>query len=178
MKEEETARFKENPKPTMQELYMGAFKEWLEPQVRTAISEMYRKGYATQSSGFHGGSPDLQTVDGNFTIDSRTEQVLRTLGVEVLRGPDIGVPRNRFITMLRFRASDPSLPSITRQWDALAAALPEKTFPSGIRPICDRAEEFRAQYAPEHPGLDDARERYYQYLDEQRAGDNQREAGA
>jgi hypothetical protein len=79
--------------------------------------------------------------------------------------------------MLSFRASDPWLPSITRQWDALAAALPEKTFPSGIRPICDRAEEFRAQYAPEYPGLDEARELYYQYLDEQLAGADQRKSG-
>lgn len=170
MKEEEAARLNENPKPSEQELYMGAFKEWLEPQVRAAISEMYRKGYATQSSGFHGTRPDFQTVDGNFIIDGRTEQTLRTLGVEVLRGPDIGVPKNRYVTMLRFRASDPSLPSITRQWDALAAALPEKTFPPGIRPICDRAEEFRAQFASQHPSLDGARESYYEYLDKQQAG--------
>jgi hypothetical protein len=54
MKIEEDARLKDNPTPTEEELYMGAFKEWLEPQVRDAIPEMYRKGYGTVSSGFHG----------------------------------------------------------------------------------------------------------------------------
>ena len=48
---------------------MGAFVEWLEPQVRSAILEMNRKGYATQSSGFHGTRCELQMVDGLFTIE-------------------------------------------------------------------------------------------------------------
>ena len=37
-------RLKENPRPTEEELYMAAFKEWLEPQVRAAASEMFKKG--------------------------------------------------------------------------------------------------------------------------------------
>jgi hypothetical protein len=32
MKIEEKVRLKENPTPTQEELYMGAFNEWLEPQ--------------------------------------------------------------------------------------------------------------------------------------------------
>jgi hypothetical protein len=54
MKVEEQIRLKENPKPSEEELHMGAFKEWLEPQVRDAMSMMFKKGYATQSSGFDG----------------------------------------------------------------------------------------------------------------------------
>ena len=50
-------RLKENPASTEEELYMGVFTEWIEPQVRDAIIEMSRKGYATQSSGFHGTKP-------------------------------------------------------------------------------------------------------------------------
>ena len=69
MKTEEDARLKENPTPTEEELYMAAFKEWLEPQVREAIAEMYNKGYATGSSGFHGVQTDFQMADGNFFID-------------------------------------------------------------------------------------------------------------
>jgi hypothetical protein len=166
MKAEEQTRLKENPKPTEQELYMAAFREWLEPQVRAAIPEMYKKGYATQSSGFHGEEPDLQIIDGHFTIDDGTKEVLRQMGVEVLRGADIGVPKNRLITMLRFRAKGPSLQTIKDQWDAVAAALPQKTLPPGVRPICDRAEEFREQFAPGHPSLEAAREKYYEYLRE------------
>lgn len=143
---------------------MGAFSEWLEPQVRSAVSEMYKKSYPTQSSGFHAEQPDLQIIDGHFTIDESTKKVLGKMGVEVLRGADIGVPRNKLITMLRFRSEDPSLTDIKEKWDAIAAALPQKTLPSGLSPIGDRAEEFRQQFAPEHPSLDEMREKYYAYL--------------
>jgi hypothetical protein len=165
MKIEEETRLRENPSPTEDELYMAAFKEWLEPQVRAAIYEMYRKGYATLSSGFHGEEHDLQTIDGYFRIDDATKAVLQQSGVEVLRGADIGVPKNKLITMLRFRATDPSLGAIKNQWDAIAAALPNKSLPAGVRPISDGAEQFRDKYAPEHPGLDEARGRYYEYLE-------------
>ena len=56
---EEEKRLKENPDTEQKKnSTCGAFEEWLEPQVRAAISEMYRKGYATQSSGFHGEEPE------------------------------------------------------------------------------------------------------------------------
>jgi hypothetical protein len=45
-------------------------------QVRDAIIEMYRKGYATQSSGFHGTKPELQMIDGYFSIDEKTKRHL------------------------------------------------------------------------------------------------------
>lgn len=166
MRAEEEARLRENSKPTEEELYMGAFVEWLEPQVRAAVVEMNRKGYATQSSGFHGTDCEIQAIDGLFTIDEETKGVLKQMGVDVWRGAEIGVPENKLITMLRFRAKDPSVDKIKDQWDAVAAVLPKKEHPAGIRTICDRAEEFRLQYAPEHPSLEDARERYFKYLDQ------------
>jgi hypothetical protein len=167
MQIEEDLRLKENPAPTEHEIYMGAFREWLEPQVRCAVEEMYKKGYATQSSGFHGERYELQTVDGNFMIDERTKTVLRKMGVEVLRGADIGLPKNELLTMIRFRAREPYLGKIKDQWDAVAAALPAKSFPPGVRPICDRAEEFREQYAAQHPSLEKTREIYIEYLKKQ-----------
>lgn len=166
MKAEEAVRLRENPKPTEEELYMGAFVEWLEPQVRSAVVEMNRKGYATQSSGFHGTDCEIQAIDGLFTVDAETKDVLKQMGVDVWRGPEIGVPKNKLITMLRFQAKNPSVDKIKDQWDAVAAVLPKKEHPAGIRTICDRAEEFRLQYAPEHPSLEDARERYFKYLDQ------------
>jgi hypothetical protein len=164
MKIEEEIRLKENPRPTEEELYMGAFEEWLEPQVRSAISEMYRKGYATQSSGFHGTECEIQMIDGYFTIDAETKTALQQMGVEVLRGADIGLPKNRLITILRFRAKEPSIAKMKCKWDAAAAVLPEKMLPPGLLPISDGAEEFRLEYAPEHPSLDEAREKQFEYL--------------
>jgi hypothetical protein len=163
MKAEEEVRLRENPKPTEGELYMGAFVEWLEPQVRAAVVEMNRKGYATESSGFHGTECEVQAIDGLFTIDEETKGVLKQMGVDVWRGADIGVPKNKLVTMLRFRAKDPSVDKIKDQWDAVVAALPKKSFPEGILPICDRAEIFREEYAPDHPSLEEARLRYYEY---------------
>ncbi|WP_157083450.1 hypothetical protein [Bradyrhizobium manausense] len=164
MKAEGEARLRENPKPSEEEIYMAAFKEWLEPQVRAAIVQMYRKGYATQSSGFHGTKFELQQIDGLFTVDKDTRTELNGMGVEVLRGVDLGVPDNKLLTVLRFCAKDRSIAKMKEQWDAIAAALPKKALPSGIQPICDRAEMFREEYAPEHASLEAARDRYIQYL--------------
>lgn len=164
MQVEEERRLVENPSPTEEELYMGAFTEWLEPQVRNAIPAMYRQGYATLSSGFHAEEPDIQIIDGFFEIDDDAKVLIQRMGVEVLRGADIGLPKNKYITMLRFRAPRASLAAMKQTWDSVAAALPPKTLPAGIRAICDRAEEFRAQYAPDHPSLEDAREKYIVYL--------------
>jgi hypothetical protein len=164
MQIEEDRRLRENPIPTERELYMGAFLEWLEPQLRCAVEEMYKKGYATQSSGFDGERFELQTIDGNFTIDEKTRMALGEMGVRVLRGADIGLPKNKLLTILRFRAKEPSLDKIRDRWNAVAAALPAKSFPPGVRPICDRAEEFREQYAQQQPSLEKAREMYIEFL--------------
>jgi hypothetical protein len=164
MKVDEKNRLEENPKPTDEELYMGAFKEWLEPQVRDAISMMYKKGYATQSSGFHGTKPEQQSVDGYFTVSKETKSILNAMGIDVLRGADIGIPQNKHITILRFVGTYPSVAALKKQWDALAEALPENKLPEGLRPICDRAEEFRTEFAPEHPSLEEARMAYDEYV--------------
>ncbi len=164
MKNEERARLTHNPQPTEDELFMGAFKEWLEPQLRDAVSVMYKKGYTTESSGFHGSKTEQQTVDGYFEIDKETKDRLNAMGVEVLRGPDIGLPKNTHITMLSFKGSEPSIAALKKQWDALVAVLPQKEWPAGLRPTCDRAEEFRAQFAPEHPSLEQARRDHHAYI--------------
>ena len=164
MKVGEAKRLKENPTPTEEELRMGVFRESLEPQVRTAVTEMFRKGYATQSSGFHGSAYEMQMVDGWFTIDPATKEKLSQIGVEVLRGADIGLPKNKIVGILRFRARRPEIEEITAQWDAVAALLPAKTLPEGVRPISDRAEEFREEFAPGHPSFEEERSKYLSYI--------------
>jgi hypothetical protein len=86
------------------------------------------------------------------------------MGLEVLRGADIGLPKNKLITIIRFRAIAPSISRMADQWGAVVDALPKKLFPSGIRPICDRAEEFRKEYASSRPCLNEARKIYFEYL--------------
>ena len=125
---------------------------------------MYKKGYATQSSGFQGDSPEVQIVDGYFVIDPKTKTILQNMGVQVLRGADIGVPQNKLITMLRFRADRPSLAKLKQRWDEIAAALPGKSLPPGVRAICDRADEFREKFSPTIPSLEAARNAYLDYV--------------
>ncbi|MEK9180459.1 MAG: hypothetical protein AAB897_03545 [Patescibacteria group bacterium] len=166
MAEELQKRLKENPKPTEEELHSAAFNEWIEPQMRDAVAEMYRKGYATQSSGFYGDHNEIQAVDGYFFIDDETKRKIGALGAEVLDGAGLGLPMNKLIRQIRFYPKDTDMTSMKEKWDAIAAALPQQEGPTAI---CDRAEEFREEYAPDHPSLENERAEYFEAL-RKRAG--------
>ena len=47
IEKETEERIKNNPKPSEEEILAGAFREMIEPQVRNALFEMYKKGYGT-----------------------------------------------------------------------------------------------------------------------------------
>jgi len=47
-------RKRENPKATEEELSIGIYLEYIEPQVRDAVRQMRKKGYSTYESGFYG----------------------------------------------------------------------------------------------------------------------------
>lgn len=47
-------RLAENPVPTEEELRVGTYREFLEPQIRDAIFVFNNKGYYTIDSGYHG----------------------------------------------------------------------------------------------------------------------------
>ena len=153
-------RLEENPKPTVEELRMAAFKEWIEPQVREAAREMYRKGYGTMSSGFYGDHHEFQAVDGYFLVDDATKKKLQAMGVDVLTGPELGL-ENKLITQLRFRPKSVSMTEMQDMWEKIAALLPEK---KEFNPICTRAEEFREEYAPGHPSFEADIDRYLEQL--------------
>ena len=53
MWEQVKERKNQNPTPTQEELEMGCYIESIEPQVRAAVLNLRRKGYATYESGFH-----------------------------------------------------------------------------------------------------------------------------
>lgn len=160
MEKEIGLRLERNPHPTDEELRMAAFMEWIEPQVREAAREMYRKGYGTMSSGFYGDHHEFQAVDGYFGVDDATKEKLRSMGVEVLTGPELGL-QNKLITQLRFKPKGANMDGLKDMWDKIAELLPEK---KGYNPICTRAEEFREQYASDHPSLEDDIDKYLSQL--------------
>lgn len=71
-------RLIKNPNPTEDELHMAAFIEWLEPQVKDAIVTMFKKGYASKSSGFYGNNNEFQAIDGYFVIDNDTKKKINS----------------------------------------------------------------------------------------------------
>ena len=161
MEKELQARLEKNPKPSEEELRAAAFREWLEPQVRDAIAEMYRKGYATQSSGFYGDHNEIQAIDGYFSVDDDTKKKIEALGAEVLDGVALGLPMNELIRQIRFSPKSADIKEMKEKWDAIAAVLPQQ---KGPKAVCDRAEEFRAQYAPGHANFEKERAEYFAAL--------------
>ena len=161
MNKEIEERLEREPRPSEEELRAAAFTEWLEPQVRGAVGEMYRKGYGTASSGFYGEQNDLQAIDGYFSVDDDTRKKIEALGAQILDGSGMGLPMNKLIRQIRFQPNNADLQKIKEKWDAIAAVLPQRDGPPAI---CDRAEEFREEYAPEHPSLEEARQKYFDFL--------------
>lgn len=161
MDEEIKKRLETNPNPTEEEVRAGAFNEWIEPQAREAVFEMLKKGYGTQSSGFYGEHNEFQAVDGYFTVDDESIKTLKEMDIHVLRGPELGLPQNKLITQIRFYPKEADLQKIKGQWDDIAITLPKKDGPPGI---CDRVEEFREEYAPNHPSLEQDRKTYFEKI--------------
>lgn len=155
--EVETAkRIRDNPKPTDEEIQAGAFREMIEPQVRDALFEFYRKGYATESSGFGGDYGETQSLDGYFEIDEETKRKIEALGARVLKGKDIGQPGwGEHYTFIQFKPINPDLNGIKSIWDKIAAILPQKNEPAPPS-ISGGSEDFRKQYASDRPDIEKA----------------------
>lgn len=142
--EKETAeRTEQNPTPTGQEVFAGAFREMLEPHVRDTVFRMREKGYATASSGFGGENGEIQAVDGYFAIDPDTERFLRRYGVSVVRDQGFG----KGYTFLEFHSDVPDLIELKRRWNHLAELLPDKKLAAEPN-ISGASEEFLERYAP------------------------------
>ena len=161
MKKEIQERLKNNPKPTEEELRAAAFKEWIEPQVRDAALEMNKKGYSTSSSGFYGWNNEFQAIDGYFSIDDETKKKVEALGAQVLGGAEMGLPMNKVIKQIRFYPKEADITSMKEKWDNIVAILPQREGPPAI---CDRADDFREEYAPEHQSFEEERKQYFDSL--------------
>jgi hypothetical protein len=140
-------RISENPNPTEEEIMAGAFREMIEPQVRDALFEFYRKGYSTESSGFGGKYGEIQAIDGYFEIDEQIKRGIEALDAKVLKGKDIGLPgQSESYTYIQFYPQEPDLNKIKEKWDAIAALLPQREKPAQPS-ISGGSEDFRKQYA-------------------------------
>lgn len=77
-----------HPRPaTEQEYELGAYAEFLEPQVRDAVFTMSEKGYKTFQSGFKENNPTEQFMDvynKNVEIPTRLQEQMSAMGVEVV----------------------------------------------------------------------------------------------
>ena len=149
-------RMKNNPTPTQEELYVGAFREMIEPQVCDALFEFNRKGYVTESSGFGGENGEIQFMDGYFEIDPKTKIALQLMGVEVLKDRDLGWPgggKRDGYTYVRFYLSNPILKELKATWDTIAATLPDLMTP--LQPsVSGGSEDFRKQFASDRTGVE------------------------
>ena len=135
-----------NPIPTEEELHVGAFQEQLEPQVRDAVFEFYRKGYPTYASGFT--STEFQEMDGFYSLNDESVSKLAALGVTVYKGWLSRQPpktEETIHTALHFRPVSADLASIKEQWDAIAATLPD----CGQLTRASGTKNFTLKYAPE-----------------------------
>lgn len=147
MEEEIAERIRSNPQPSEDELLAGAFREMIEPQVRDALFECYRKGYTTESSGFGGEFGEIQQIDGYFEIEEETKRKIEGLGAKVLKGKDFGEPGwGDHYTFIRFKPNKPELSVTKATWDAIVAALPQRS-ESAQPSISGGSEDFRKEYA-------------------------------
>ena len=153
MEKELERRLKKNPQPTKEEVLIGAFKEMIEPQVRDAVFECFRKGYPTESSGFGGEFGEWQSLDGYFEIDEETKNKIEALGAKVLKGNEVGLPGHYNYTYIRFEPSKADIREIKAKWDSIVALLPPKN--EEPRPsISGGAEDFRRKFAPEYEDIE------------------------
>lgn len=153
--EKETAeRIKNNPVPAEEEIMVGAFREMLEPQIRDAVFEFFKKGYATESSGFRGDIGDEQSMDGYFEIDNEAKEKIEALGAKVLKGAETGLPyQSEEWASIRFKAENPDLKEIKQKWDQIAEIMPDKGEPA-LPSISGGSEDFRKQYAPDRTDVE------------------------
>lgn len=131
-------RLIQNPQPDDFEINVGVYREMIEPQVRTAVIELNRKGYSTDASGFMSTS-DTQTLDGDFMLEESQITKLHSIDVSVITNPS-------GYTRLTFKPAEADLQLITKKWDYIASLLPDK----GTAPkpsMTKKARAFRSTHA-------------------------------
>lgn len=143
-------RLASNPVPAQDEIYIGAFVEELESQVKNVVLNMYKKGYSVESSGFYGHEGEFQAIDGYFTIDNKTREHLYRMGVLVCKGIHVGLlGYSKYWTQIRFYPHKADLKLIKKKWDEIIEILPDLGYyaePS----TSGAAQDFREKYCPKN----------------------------
>lgn len=135
---------------TEEEIYLGAFSEEIEPQIRDAVFALVKKGYELSSSGFGGQrKPQEQHLIGFFTLDDSTVQALSSVGVEV-RQRENGARRS--MTELCFNTDTDNLQTITDRWNAVADILPKISDTLNLS-RANNSRSWRDLYAAHRPDL-------------------------
>ena len=141
-------RERENPNPTNDEVRIGAFTEAIEPQVRSAVAGMYKKGYRTFSSGFRGGKhPETQFIKGKFRLDDETRRLLKAKGVEVQIFRREEDPEVFTGTAISFESKEADIEKIESEWEEIVKMLPDLGKPEVSTNLS--AIAFREKYCPQ-----------------------------
>ena len=136
-KNSEVAKRKEDRKEvTQEEIDMGCYIENIEPQVRSAVLNLHRKGYTTFESGFHGHKQKIGFKNEpllNFQFPEKLAQQLKENGVSITVKPgSISFQSEREL----------ELDEIEKIWNQIESALPDLEQPAQQNPI-RHAQSFR-----------------------------------
>lgn len=130
-------RIKGNPKPDKLEASLGLFIEGLQPQVKSAVLELNRKGYSTDLSGFM-DNPLYQMIEGDFQLDEKIAEKLLSESVTVETNPS-GYTR---LIILPVKAD---IGAIKKQWNKIISYLPSRSKLTTAS-MTRKARDFRMKY--------------------------------
>jgi len=171
-------------------LYLGAFREEIEPQVRDAVYILLKKGYELTCSGFGGADrSDEQYLVGYFSVDETTKEELKKRNVQVRTENRINTYPDTPITEISFQCENDDINSIMNKWNEVANLLPslgDKMTPTRVN------SHFRTLYAPNRIDMeifdlerrleeevlaDDIKERIFRRLEESHLEQKSKEEG-
>jgi hypothetical protein len=132
------SRLKVNPNPSQDEWKMGAFAEMWGPQVRSAVFELWEKGYNVMYAGF--GTKNIQKIDGLFKLDEVTKKRLAQQQVNIKERPDGW-------TFIEWEATEADMELIKNGWQEIVALIPGLETQSN-RSDSMAAVKFQMKYRP------------------------------
>jgi hypothetical protein len=131
-------RLAQNKTPSQLESNLGTFIEMIEPQVRDAVIDLYKKGYTADAYGFLGRS-DIQTMEGDFVLDEATQKKLQEEDVTVLTN-HVGY------TSIQFQPKRADYEYVYKKWMTIAGMIP--SLKKALLPcMTGKAREFRKKYS-------------------------------
>lgn len=130
-------RLEKNPHPQAVESQIGMFIEELEPQVRSAVLTLTRKGYSIDKAGFTEDSSE-QMIEGDFQLSDQTKHKLQANSVIIETNPS-------GYTLIKFTPLKPDAQKIKLQWTKIASIFPAQKNTASAS-MTRKAREFRLKY--------------------------------